>query len=650
MAEHREPNFDDDGSKSYSQKTVVLRDWWLVKCPKEFEGKRFGVAGIEDPVEKRAVRVFTSSPIIKALDVFTLLASDGIYITLRGFINKERLVKNGFTPEISREFIFGFPPCWEQICNNCFGGGVSLGTDDTNTVSSTVSKASYPILSPCKNNKENLEEDSLAEGRDESNVTDTIATEITTNTEDVSRPRYKITARRKSLHLRTRFGGKSVEDQRILESSEVHNTTNDGDLGSEGFDEAKSGDVENDNCEGIDNGVVSPADGSGRNHTGADNVDKVTSTITTAESLTSEQLLIDECEVINHEDGVKKLDDSTNDGDRGSEGLDKAKSDSVDQDEFEAINNGVLLPADGCGRTRIDADNNVDKVTSASATGESLTSEEQKGELKVTAASPHSLFKDLDKSSKPGRKGMSKKSRKTLKKAGNVVEPSHRSETKVKSAANKRKPQKPTTNDKDRGKEDVNNAKSDDVERDECVGINDEVIDGCGRRHSGTDGVGKLTSKNVTKESPTSKQRKGREKETKTSLLSKDLNSKPGKKKSSKKSEKTPKRDLQAAEENLSCESEENLSWGNTKRKIDFDVEVTPDNKVKKQKTNAVSTNSVGQKRSRSGRVLVSSLEYWRNQIPVYDMERRLIEVKGGHESNPTLSKGKVSYRRKPRS
>ncbi|XP_010452097.1 PREDICTED: protein starmaker-like [Camelina sativa] len=648
MAEHREPNLDDNGSKSYFQKRVVLRDWWLIKCPKEFQGKRFGVAGIEDFVEKRAKRVLTSSPIIKALDVFTLLASDGIYITLRGFLNKERVVQNGFTPEISREFIFGFPPCWEQICNNCFGGGVSLGTD-TNTVSSTVAKASYPILSPCNNKKENLEEDSPAEGRDESNVADTIAAEITTNTEDGSRPSYKITARRKSLHLQTRFGG---------ESSEVHNTTTDGDHGGEGLDEAKSGNVENDTCEAIDKGVVSPADGSGRNHTGADNADKVTSTVTTAVSLTSEQQkgeLRDGCEVFNNEDGERKLDESilqnltTNDGDHGSEGLDKAKSGDVDKDEFEAINNGVILPADGCGRKRTDADN-VDKVTSTSTNGEPLTSEELNGELKVTTASPHSLFKDFDKSSKPGRKGISKKSRKTLKKTGNVVEPSHCSETKVKSATKKRKPQNPTTNDKDRGKEGLKNVKSDDVERDECVGINDEVIDGCGRRHSGTDSVGKLTSKNATKESLTSEQRKGREKETKTTLLSKDLNSKPGKKGSSKKSEKTPKRDLQAAEENLSCESEENLSWGNTKRKIDFDVEVTPDNKVKKQKTSVVSTDSLGQKRSRSGRVFMSSLEYWRNQIPVYDMDRRLIEVKGGHETNPTPSKGKGSYRRKPRS
>jgi len=76
-----EPNLDEDGSKSSFQKTVselltsspriwfnqcsksaflfiwvfrikvVLRDWWLIKCPKEFEGKQFGVAGFEESVE-----------------------------------------------------------------------------------------------------------------------------------------------------------------------------------------------------------------------------------------------------------------------------------------------------------------------------------------------------------------------------------------------------------------------------------------------------------------------------------------------------------------------------------------------------------------------------------------------------------------------
>lgn len=76
MAVHQDPNLDDDGSSNRSssfQRTVsevflvkflvfdsisvlivlglclkvILRDWWLIKCSKEFKGKRFGVAGNE---------------------------------------------------------------------------------------------------------------------------------------------------------------------------------------------------------------------------------------------------------------------------------------------------------------------------------------------------------------------------------------------------------------------------------------------------------------------------------------------------------------------------------------------------------------------------------------------------------------------------
>ncbi|CAA7021208.1 unnamed protein product [Microthlaspi erraticum] len=439
MADYRQPNLDGDGASDCSsfQKTVILSDWWLIKCPNEFEGKRFGVSGTEiaASVESRAKRVFTSSPIIKAFDVFTIQASDGICITLRGFLNKDRLVKSGFLAEISREFIFGFPPSWEQICNSCFR--------DIKTISPISHKASLPILSPCKNTKGNLQ-DSPAESRDKSTVTEKNMAEI--NDKDNGRSGGdKKTARRKSLRLQSSSGHKSK-----LESSKVQNGTSDG---SEGLDKGKSRDVENDDCETID-----------------------------------------------IEDIGRKLDEAinTDDGDHGSEGLDKA------------ISIEVIPPADGCA-------DNVDHVTSTSATGESRTSEQR--QLKVTRASPSSTLKDLDKSSKPGKKGKSKKSGKTLK---NAVQPMNYSRSKVKEAV-------------------------------------------------------------------------------------------------------------------------ETLSVEKTKRKIDFDVEVTPDREEKMQKTITVSTDSVGQKRSRSGRVLVSPLEFWRDQIPVYDVDRNLTQVKEGHETNSTSSKGRKS-------
>ncbi|KFK24709.1 hypothetical protein AALP_AA8G014700 [Arabis alpina] len=477
MVEHRAPNLDGDSenrSSSSFQRTVILRDWWLVKCSKEVEGKRFGVAGTEitaSVVEKRAMRVFTSSPIIKAFDIFTLQASDGICITLQGFLDKKRVVESGFIPEISREFIFGFPPCWEQICNKCYGG-CPLGTD-FKSVHSIKEEACSPILSPCKNTKGNVE-NSPAESRDESRV---------------SEKNMGQQARRKSP--RRQPGGKRAEDVRKLELSKVKNMINDGDHGSEDLGKAKRSVVEKDECEAIDNEVASLDDGCGKRHTRAYSVDKTTSK-------------------------------------NGREGLDKGKSSDVIENECEAIKDReVILPEDGCGRKHTGADN-VDKLTSMSAGGESLTSEQRKGKLKVTKTSLPSLSKDLNNSKKPGKKERSKKSEKTLKGDCNVVEPLSHSGSKVK-------------------------------------------------------------------------------------------------------------------------EAEETMSWEKAKRKIDFDLEVTPVKKPKKQNTDADSTGSVGQKRSRSGRKLVSPLEFWRNQVPVYDVGRTLIQVNVGHETNSTPSKGKGSDSRKAR-
>ncbi|CAH2074448.1 unnamed protein product [Thlaspi arvense] len=579
-----------DGDSSAFQKTVILRDWWLIKCSKEFEGKRFGVAGTEiaASVETRAMRVFTSSPIIKAFDVFTLQASDGICITLRGFLNKERVVKSGFIPEISREFIFGFPPSWEQICNNCFGG-----VTDVNTVPTVNDKACYPFLSPCKNSRGRLE-DSPAESRAKSPVTEKNINEKDTRSgcsvaRDIKNP----------PRLQSKRGGKKAEDERELGLSKLQSTASDGDNGNEGLKKAKSGDVEKDECEAICN--------------------------------EGDEMKLDESKVQNR----------TNGGDHGCEGLDEAKSSDVEIDECEVINNEVISPADGCGKKHTGADI-VDRVTSMSAAGESLTSKQGKGEPKVTRASPHSLFEDLDKSSKRGKKGISKKSGKTLKGDGNVVEHVDHSGTKVKRAKNKKKldaseVQHPTANDEDHGTEGLNKAKGNDAEKDECIAIDN---DACGKRHSGTDSE-KLISKNATKESLTSEQRKG-----------KFNSSKPGKIGKSKKREKTFKGGLNVVEPmdhsgSEVKEAEANLSREKTNRKIDFDEEVTPDREAKK--TNAVSADSLGQKRSRSGRVLVSSLEYWRNQIPVYDMDRNLIQVHEGRGTYSTPSQGKGSDPRKPR-
>ncbi|KAF8096034.1 hypothetical protein N665_0319s0050 [Sinapis alba] len=457
------------------------------------------------------MRVFTSSPIIKAFDVFTLEASNGVCIILRGFLNKQRLVQSGFLLEISREFIFGFPLCWEAKCNHCFVGLPS---------GEVIDKASRTILSPCNNAKWNLEDSSAL---------------VENNTEEIndngggSTARDERPSRKKSLRLQA----KSVE------LSKVKNKTT------------------------------------------------------------------------NH----------------GSEGLSKAKSSGVEKDECEVINNEVV----------------------------SLTLEQGKGEVEATKACPLSLQTDLEKSGKRGKQAVAKKSCKILRSDANVeVEHVNHSGTKFKRKLDVSEVQKnPTTNDVGHGSEGLNKAKSNGVERDEeCMG-NEEIsrVDGCGKMHSGTNSKKITSKKNATKDSLTSKQRKGMLKVIKTSLSDSSKQRKNGK---SKKSEKILKDDLEVVEEPMTrsgSKVKDNLSVGKTIRKIDFDEEVTPEKDAKKQKkTNAVmSADSLGQKRSRSGRVLVSPLEYWRNQIPVYDVDRNLIQVNEGHQTNSTPSKGKGSVSRKPR-
>ncbi|GMI71326.1 KINETOCHORE NULL 2 [Hibiscus trionum] len=111
---------NNGGSSSYFQKTVCLHDWWLVKAEKEFEGRRLAVTG-STSIESKAFRLFTSAPIAKRHDVFTLQTADGICVCLRGFINKKRTMENGFSSEVFTHFYFGFPPYWEKYAKECFG-------------------------------------------------------------------------------------------------------------------------------------------------------------------------------------------------------------------------------------------------------------------------------------------------------------------------------------------------------------------------------------------------------------------------------------------------------------------------------------------------------------------------------------------------
>ncbi|KAI3453485.1 hypothetical protein Pfo_010148 [Paulownia fortunei] len=63
---------------------------------------------------KQAMRVFSSAPILKRYDVFTIETTDGICVILKGFINKARTVENGFPSDVYNHFVFGFPPYWKE--------------------------------------------------------------------------------------------------------------------------------------------------------------------------------------------------------------------------------------------------------------------------------------------------------------------------------------------------------------------------------------------------------------------------------------------------------------------------------------------------------------------------------------------------------
>ncbi|KAL7248312.1 hypothetical protein ACSBR2_003095 [Camellia fascicularis] len=145
-------------SSSYFQKTVCLHDWWLIMAENDFQGKRLAVAGLTSR-EQQAVRVFSSAPILKRYDVFTLETVDGIFVLIKGFINKDRTKENGFPSEVFNHFVFGFPPHWEEYAEKCLGEAfsnedVSRSTSDHDKLSTdSGSIADFSEGTPNRNKK-----------------------------------------------------------------------------------------------------------------------------------------------------------------------------------------------------------------------------------------------------------------------------------------------------------------------------------------------------------------------------------------------------------------------------------------------------------------------------------------------------------------
>ncbi|XP_045811302.1 kinetochore-associated protein KNL-2 homolog isoform X1 [Trifolium pratense] len=140
MADSSPTASTSNGTPTYScfQRTVTLYDWWLVKSQKDFQGKCVAISGISSRKEE-AVRIFNSAPIIKRYDEFSLETADGIYVLIRGFIHKQHTLDNGFTSEIFKSFLFGFPQNWESCALGCFREEAEVGAYSVNVVMDNVS-------------------------------------------------------------------------------------------------------------------------------------------------------------------------------------------------------------------------------------------------------------------------------------------------------------------------------------------------------------------------------------------------------------------------------------------------------------------------------------------------------------------------------
>ncbi|KAI3729802.1 hypothetical protein L6452_18472 [Arctium lappa] len=105
--------------RSHFQKSVHLRDWWLTKPEPDDGRKTLGVAGLTcTSQQNRAERCFSSAPILKVYDFFELETVDGLCVILQGYINKIRTLESGYPSEVFDHFLIGFPPYWEEFCTS----------------------------------------------------------------------------------------------------------------------------------------------------------------------------------------------------------------------------------------------------------------------------------------------------------------------------------------------------------------------------------------------------------------------------------------------------------------------------------------------------------------------------------------------------
>ncbi|KAH7670514.1 SANT associated domain-containing protein [Dioscorea alata] len=101
------------------QRSVLLFDWWLIKVENGSDAKGLAVGGLTTRGQF-ATRIFSSAPIVKRYDAYTLETADGITVMIQGVINRARMHHSGFPPEVCRHFLTGFPYNWYVHADDIF--------------------------------------------------------------------------------------------------------------------------------------------------------------------------------------------------------------------------------------------------------------------------------------------------------------------------------------------------------------------------------------------------------------------------------------------------------------------------------------------------------------------------------------------------
>ncbi|KAE8649115.1 uncharacterized protein LOC101215879 [Cucumis sativus] len=97
-----------------SLKSIFLYDWWLVKAN---DGEGLAIGGFASR-ERSGIRAFYSAAISKRHETTILEATDGIIISISGFINRPRTHENGFPPKVYNHFLLGFPFNWKDYMSS----------------------------------------------------------------------------------------------------------------------------------------------------------------------------------------------------------------------------------------------------------------------------------------------------------------------------------------------------------------------------------------------------------------------------------------------------------------------------------------------------------------------------------------------------